>query len=240
MRYIPLKTAALAIVCIAASVLSARAESLAIRNCTWCHGSSAQGYTPAPRLAGQRALTWRTSWQASALMRGIIRFRNSICGARQQASVLSLCASWQFIFLRSAPTPPMTATMNSPRSEEPSINRVFRTRTLRPRRVSRTECRGRRRNSSFGRSGLHLPETAPATMGRGLPCDRPAADATYCEQAFARPDRGAGVVPQLRQVNPNMRLPRDQRQGSTDFRRRLRHLEMLRGISAVFNRRRSL
>jgi len=56
MRYIPLKTAALAIVCIAASVLLAHAESLAIRNCTWCHGSSAQGYTPAPRLAGQRVL----------------------------------------------------------------------------------------------------------------------------------------------------------------------------------------
>ncbi len=54
MRYIPLKTAALAIVCIAASALMAHAESLAIRNCTWCHGASAQGYTPAPRLAGQR------------------------------------------------------------------------------------------------------------------------------------------------------------------------------------------
>jgi cytochrome c553 len=24
------------------------------RNCTWCHGVSAQGYAPAPRLAGQR------------------------------------------------------------------------------------------------------------------------------------------------------------------------------------------
>jgi len=34
---------------------SAGAEDLAIRNCTWCHGTSAQGYTPAPRLAGQRA-----------------------------------------------------------------------------------------------------------------------------------------------------------------------------------------
>lgn len=32
----------------------ARAESLAIRNCTWCHGGSAQGYAPAPRLAGQQ------------------------------------------------------------------------------------------------------------------------------------------------------------------------------------------
>jgi cytochrome c553 len=56
MRYIPLKTAALAIVFIAASAILAHAESLAIRNCTWCHGSSAQGYTPAPRLAGQRVL----------------------------------------------------------------------------------------------------------------------------------------------------------------------------------------
>lgn len=25
-----------------------------MRNCTWCHGASAQGYAPAPRLAGQR------------------------------------------------------------------------------------------------------------------------------------------------------------------------------------------
>jgi cytochrome c553 len=31
-----------------------RAESPIVRNCTWCHGTSAQGYTPAPRLAGQR------------------------------------------------------------------------------------------------------------------------------------------------------------------------------------------
>ncbi len=33
---------------------SAQADSPAVRNCTWCHGSSAEGYTPAPRLAGQR------------------------------------------------------------------------------------------------------------------------------------------------------------------------------------------
>ena len=34
---------------------AAHGES-AIRNCTWCHGGSAQGYSPAPRLAGQRAI----------------------------------------------------------------------------------------------------------------------------------------------------------------------------------------
>ena len=30
-------------------------ESAGVRNCTWCHGTSGQGYMVAPRLAGQRA-----------------------------------------------------------------------------------------------------------------------------------------------------------------------------------------
>jgi cytochrome c553 len=55
MRYIQAKIAALAIVSIAVSALAAHAESPAVRNCTWCHGASAQGYTPAPQLAGQRS-----------------------------------------------------------------------------------------------------------------------------------------------------------------------------------------
>src|SRR5215470_1254620 len=29
-------------------------EATPIRNCTWCHGTSAQGFSTAPRLAGQR------------------------------------------------------------------------------------------------------------------------------------------------------------------------------------------
>ncbi len=38
--------------------ISSRADETAasVRNCTWCHGTGAQGYTVAPRLAGQRAL----------------------------------------------------------------------------------------------------------------------------------------------------------------------------------------
>jgi len=55
MNYLRLKIAALAFVAAAISTPAAHAESPAIRNCTWCHGASAQGYTPAPRLAGQRA-----------------------------------------------------------------------------------------------------------------------------------------------------------------------------------------
>lgn len=47
----------LAIVALVASTipsLAAGIDTVKSRNCTWCHGSSAQGYEPAPRLAGQR------------------------------------------------------------------------------------------------------------------------------------------------------------------------------------------
>lgn len=55
MKRIGLKIAILAVFAAAASNVSSRAgESAAVRNCTWCHGTGAQGYTVAPRLAGQR------------------------------------------------------------------------------------------------------------------------------------------------------------------------------------------
>ncbi len=49
------KMVALATILLVASAFAAHAESAMIRNCTWCHGGAAQGYPPAPRLAGQRA-----------------------------------------------------------------------------------------------------------------------------------------------------------------------------------------
>jgi cytochrome c553 len=51
-----MKVVALAVAVLATLALSAHAESALVRNCTWCHGGSAQGYTPAPRLAGQRRM----------------------------------------------------------------------------------------------------------------------------------------------------------------------------------------
>jgi cytochrome c553 len=38
----------------AAPALAGELGNINVRNCTWCHGSSAQGYAPAPRLAGQK------------------------------------------------------------------------------------------------------------------------------------------------------------------------------------------
>ena len=50
------KSAIVAALCWALLPVTATyAENLAVRNCNWCHGGSAQGYTPAPRLAGQRS-----------------------------------------------------------------------------------------------------------------------------------------------------------------------------------------
>jgi cytochrome c553 len=52
MKVIVLKMAVVAVVLCAAA---ARAEEpAAIKNCTWCHGTSGQGVSTAPRLAGQR------------------------------------------------------------------------------------------------------------------------------------------------------------------------------------------
>jgi cytochrome c553 len=53
MKRIKLRAAVLVIACLAAGRLAAD-EALPIKNCTWCHGTSGQGYTVAPRLAGQR------------------------------------------------------------------------------------------------------------------------------------------------------------------------------------------
>ena len=54
MKRIGLKIAILAIVAAAVPAWAGDWESPAVRNCTWRHGTSAQGFTVAPRLAGQR------------------------------------------------------------------------------------------------------------------------------------------------------------------------------------------
>jgi cytochrome c553 len=50
------KLAILAWLCSPTSSWAGSSVAAGIRNCTWCHGTGAQGYTVAPRLAGQRAL----------------------------------------------------------------------------------------------------------------------------------------------------------------------------------------
>ena len=54
MKFTRLRAAILATSLCAVSSWPGYAETPAVRNCTWCHGISAQGLTPSPRLAGQR------------------------------------------------------------------------------------------------------------------------------------------------------------------------------------------
>ena len=51
-KLIVLKAALVAV--IASTAPAAAWDEASARNCTWCHGTSAQGYMVAPRLAGQR------------------------------------------------------------------------------------------------------------------------------------------------------------------------------------------
>jgi len=46
--------AVLALVASAVPSSAGELETVSIRNCTWCHGTSAQGFATAPRLAAQR------------------------------------------------------------------------------------------------------------------------------------------------------------------------------------------
>jgi cytochrome c553 len=55
MKPVNMRIALLAIVCAVAGPVAAQELRPAnVRNCTWCHGTSGQGYASAPRLAGQR------------------------------------------------------------------------------------------------------------------------------------------------------------------------------------------
>jgi cytochrome c553 len=54
MKFIQSKIVVLLVICFAIPCSVGHPESVAVRNCNWCHGASGQGYTPAPRLAGQR------------------------------------------------------------------------------------------------------------------------------------------------------------------------------------------
>ena len=54
MKRIGLKIGILAIVAAVVPAWAGDGNGAGVRNCTWCHGTSGQGYMVAPRLAGQR------------------------------------------------------------------------------------------------------------------------------------------------------------------------------------------
>lgn len=53
-KFVRSKIAILAIVAAAVPAFAGDVRTVHIQNCTWCHGTSAQGFATAPRLAGQQ------------------------------------------------------------------------------------------------------------------------------------------------------------------------------------------
>jgi cytochrome c553 len=54
----------IALLVLGVSIAPVVAGEAVVRNCTWCHGTSAQGYMVAPQLAGQRSLYLETQIRA--------------------------------------------------------------------------------------------------------------------------------------------------------------------------------
>ena len=92
------------------SALPGRAESLAVRNCTWCHGAAAQGYTPAPRLAGQRYQYLENQLaDFHAHARDNPFSKQYMWGAAAHLSAADRRVIWRCIFQRCRRKRPMTA-----------------------------------------------------------------------------------------------------------------------------------
>ena len=201
MSYVRLKIAVMAIAFCAAAAPAGHAEILAIRNCNWCHGASGQGYTPAPRLAGQRP-----QYVATQLMNFSSHARDNpfskmyMWGAaanlsRQTAHDLAayyatlspraandgdrgLAAEGQSIYQVGMPDANIAACVvcHGPNAE------------------------GVRGNSPLGRVGLYLLEEKARAVGRRISRRRWPADAEYCRQIVTEPNRGACVISEFYQV----------------------------------------
>ena len=201
MNYIRLKIAALAIVSTAICAPAGHAESPAIRNCTWCHGASAQGYTPAPRLAGQRARYIEQQLMSFSDHRRDTPFsKQYMWGATASLNpqtARDLAVYFSRLPHRSADDGDRELVA---RGEIDISAGYARSEHCRLRCLSwpeRTGCRG---DPSARRAGVYLPEKTASAVGRGIQRRLGASNASHCEPAVAKPDRRAGVVSQLRQI----------------------------------------
>ena len=107
------------------------ADELPVRNCTWCHGTSAQGYSEAPRLAGQRVDYVVNQLQSFAThKRDEFLSIKYMWNATAQSRPGRPRVIWPHIFLRFRPRPRRTATANSSPRAGLYLKTAFPTRTL--------------------------------------------------------------------------------------------------------------
>ena len=195
MNAVSTKIAALALALLAASTFAVHAESAMVRNCTWCHGGSAQGYTPAPRLAGQRA-----SYIEQQLVSFADHTRDSPFSKQYMwgaAANLGPQAARDLAvyFSRSAASGGLaTETGSSCREVKPSINGACRRRTL-PHALLAMAQTLKALVRFHGLGGLdynYLKEGL--SNGPGISRSLGASDAAHCDPAVTRSNRRAGFI----------------------------------------------
>ena len=202
------KMALFAVGCFVVSALACHAESPAVKNCTWCHGTSAQGYTPAPRLAGQRSQY----------------LENQLAGFRTHARDNPL--SQQYMWDAAANLSPQSArdlatyfsTLPPRAAGDGDVEPVATGRA-----IYQLGCRtpiswlalfvmGRMQKGlvkfPLGRAGLFIFEKDARAVGPRISHRLRATDAGHREQIVAEPNRGARVIPQFCQVTTDCACPR--------------------------------
>jgi cytochrome c553 len=112
MKFAAAKIIILASVASGAGTLRAD-ENLPVRNCTWCHGTSAQGFSTAPRLAGQQPrYTESQLLSFSAHIRDNPLSQQYMWGAAANLSP-EMSRDLAVYFSALHPKPPMMATRSS-------------------------------------------------------------------------------------------------------------------------------
>jgi cytochrome c553 len=170
MKPTSLKITVLATILYGSSAWTGNAESLAIENCNWCHGASAQGYAPAPRLAGQ---------SDKYIENQLISFGNH---TRDNPF------SRQYMWGAAANlSPQMAHYLAAYFSTVPpkAADDGFRELAAAGATIYQDECRGRWGDSSFGRVVVLLFEKAARAMERRIQFVCKIPNAANCEQLVA-------------------------------------------------------
>jgi cytochrome c553 len=193
------KIALLAVLASAVPALALELGSSSVRNCAWCHGSGAQGYFPAPRLAGQRAPYIQTQlMDFRAHTRDNPFSQQYMWGA--VAGLDSRTARDLAIYFSTIPPKPAN---DGPPQFAGLGETIYQQGMPDANIVACVVCHGPRgrHNSSVGRTRLHLFEKTPRAMGRGLSRNRKGADAPHCREIVGAPNRCACLLSQLSAVN---------------------------------------
>jgi cytochrome c553 len=190
-------------------------EPAQIKNCTWCHATSAQGLSTAPRLAGQRQQY----------------IEKQLAGFHQHTrdNRFSRQFMWSAVAALSAQSTPELATYFSalpPKAAndgDPGLVATGKTiyelgipdsNVLS--RLPWAECRRRQRNSASRRPLLFVLEAAARPVGRGISRAWRVSDAACCARSVRGRGRRIGLLPQLHQMRPRGRV-------TNSVHRNLRH-----------------